>query len=307
LKLQEDLFLLKVEKLGFVDSSSILAIRDSRGLVCVEIGGGGPENIRRTRDLFEADGLDVSDIHTVIVSHTHADHMGAIGHFRAANPGMVVVDHAIDAPFLQENALLNGIFDTALIPRHFPGQRMDVLEFYATFCPISETTPDRTVKEGDTLACGPYTFRVIHTPGHHPGPISLFEPGLRLLFVGDMLGQEVPFYTPSAGGTTGYMESLRKFRALNPELVVPSHGDLIRDAAAAVQAAAKRVVRREERVLEALAGGPRTLRELLPALFRSEGQFVFPGTAILAAHLQKLTGEGRIIEDEQTRYHLTGT
>ncbi len=307
MKLEEDLFFLKVEKHGFVDSSSILAVRDSRGIVCVEIGGGGPENIRRTRDLFEPQGLDVSDIHTVIISHTHADHMGAIGHFRAANPGLVVVDHETDAPFLRDNRLLNGIFDTALIPKHFPGQRMDVLEFYATFCPISETTPDRTVKEGDTLTCGSCCFRVVHTPGHHPGHISLFEPDLGLLFVGDMLGQEVPFYTPGAGGSAGYMESLRKFRALEPKLVVPSHGDLIRDPAAAVQLAAGKVTRREERILESLARGPRTFRELLPALFRAEGQFVFPGAAILASHLQKLAAEGRVIEEEPARYHLTGT
>lgn len=306
MKLREDLYFLKVEKVGFVDSSSILAIRDSRGIVCVEIGGGGRENIRRTQELFQADGLSTAEIHTVVISHTHADHMGAVGHFRTTNPGMIVVDHEADAPFLRDNRLLNRIFDVDLIPRYFPAERMDVLEFYAAFCPISETCPDRTVKEGDTLAFGAYSFRVIHTPGHHPGHIALFEPALGLLFVGDMLGAEVPFYTPSAGGAAGYLESLRTFRALAPERVVPSHGELILDAEAAVQTAEEKVVRREERILEALAGAPRTFRELLPALFRSERQFVFPGTAILASHLQKLAREGRILEETE-RYRLAGT
>jgi len=305
-KLREDLYFLKVEKQGVVDSSSIVAIRDSRGIVCMEVGGGGEKNIRQTTELFQEAGLSVTDIHTVIISHTHADHMGAIAHFRDLNPGMVVVDHEIDAPFLQDNRLLNRIFDAELIPRYFPGERMDILEFYAAFCPISETRPDRTVVEGDTLRCGPYSFQVVHTPGHHPGHISLFERELGILFVGDMLGMEVPFYTPNAGGSAGYLESMRKFRALEPGLVIPSHGDLIEDAPAAIRTAAEKVMRREQRLLEALEGGPRTFQELLPVLFRSEGQYMFPGAAILASHLQKLTGEGRLRE-EVGRYRVEGT
>ena len=48
----------------------------------VEVGGGGEENIRQTLALLEQEGLDVSDVHTAIISHTHADHMGAIAYFR---------------------------------------------------------------------------------------------------------------------------------------------------------------------------------------------------------------------------------
>jgi len=298
MQIREDLHFLQVQKQGFVDSSSIVAVRDARGLTCLEIGGGGEENIRRTLALFEADGLSVRGIHTVVVSHTHADHMGAIAHFRGLSPGMIVVDHEADAPFLQDNRLLNRIFDVDLIPRHFPGKRMDVLEFYAAFCPISQTRPDRTVAEGDELRCGPYAFRVVHTPGHHPGHICLFEPEQRILFAGDMLGLEVPFYTPSSGGSAGFLESMRKFRALNPALVIPSHGDLIREPGPAIQKAAEKVMRREQRLLEALAGPPRSFRQLLPALFRSEGQHAFPGAAILASHLGKLQGEGRVREED---------
>jgi glyoxylase-like metal-dependent hydrolase (beta-lactamase superfamily II) len=38
-----------------------------------------------------------------------------------------------------------------------------------------ESTPiEDFVKEGDTLRWGPYSARVIHTPGHTPGSISLY-------------------------------------------------------------------------------------------------------------------------------------
>ncbi len=303
MRIREDLYFLQVKKTGFVDSSSIVAIRDSRGLICLEIGGGGEQNIRQTMELFEQEGLAVSDIHTVIISHTHADHMGAVAHFRTLNPEMIVMDHEVDSPFLQDNRLLNRVFDVELIPRYFPGKRMDILEFYETFCPISETVPDRTVAEGDTLACGPFSLEVIHTPGHHPGHISLFERNEGFLFVGDMLGLEVPFYTPRSGGATGFLQSMDKYRSLGAEMIIPSHGELIRDTEETIEAATGKLMRREGRLLEALEASARTFQELLPELFRNEGQHLFPGAVILASHLDRLAQEGRIREEDD-HYHF---
>jgi glyoxylase-like metal-dependent hydrolase (beta-lactamase superfamily II) len=306
MEILRDVHFLKVPKSGIIDSSNIVVIRDADGLACVDIGGGGEPNIRQTQRLFEAEGLRISEIHTVLISHTHADHMGAIGHFRDLVPGMTVVDHEADAPFLRDNRLLNGIFDAELVARHFPGTRFDILEFYRNFCPISETRPDRTVVEGDVLEWGEFVFEVIHTPGHHPGHISLFERTHRDLFVGDMLGVEVPFYTPHSGGVEAYLASLDKYRALEPARIIPSHGDLIEEPAQAIEEAAGKVLRRQERLCEALKAGPRTLRELVTEVVRSPSQQAFPGVAIVASHLAKLANEGIVQAVEGNRIALTG-
>ena len=169
MELFKNFHFLFVEKKGFVDTASIIAIRDSEGFICIDIGGGGEENIKLTTDLLKEDGINVSDIHTVIISHTHANHMGAIAHFKALNPNIIIIDHEEDASYLSDNQKLNNIFESDLVAQYFPGQRFDVLEFYEAFCPISEANSDRTVVEGDTLTCGDYSFEVLHTPGHHPG------------------------------------------------------------------------------------------------------------------------------------------
>ncbi len=304
MEVSKGLHFLKVEKRGVVDSSSILVVRDGKGFSCVEIGGGGEANIRQTLGLFSAEGLDVSDLHTVIVSHTHADHMGAIGYFRELLPGLKVVDHELDAPYLRDNGLLEKAFDADLVAERFPGTRFSILEFYAAFCPISQTEPDRTVTEGDRIECGEYTFEVLHTPGHHPGHMSLYERRIGLLFVGDMIGLEVPFYTPSSGGVEGYVESLQKYLRLDPRLILPSHGDLIDRPREAVESALAKVGRREERILEALRQGPRTFHELLAELFRSPAQHVFPGAAVLASHLASLEREGLVGPEGDGRFRL---
>lgn len=305
MELREGLHFLKVEKKGIVDSSSLVVIRDGRGLACVEVGGGGDANIRQTLALFEQEGLPVEDVHTTVISHTHADHMGAIAYFRERIPGLIVVDHEVDAPYLQDNRLLNRAFDAHLVAEHFPGKRFDILEFYAAFCPISETAPDRHVAEGDVWTCGAYAFRVIHTPGHHPGHISLYEATEKILFVGDMLGMEVPFYTPGSGGVEGYLASMEKYRALDVDLILPSHGDLLENAGEKIDEAVGKVKRREERLLAGLAGRPKAFNDLLPELFRNPGQHMFPGAAILASHLEKLRRDG-IVREDQGRYLLVG-
>ncbi len=299
MQLYKDLYLLKVEKSGIIDSSSILVIRDAKGLVCVDIGGGGEANISQTMRLFEKEGCKVSDIHTVIVSHTHADHMGAIGHFRQLLHGMTVMDHEADACFLQDNRLLNEIFNADLIRTYVPGAPFDILEFYRNFCPISETVPDKVLAEGDLLEYGDFVFEVIHTPGHHPGHISLFEPTRRILFVGDMLGREVPFYTPRSGGVDGYLSSLEKYLTRRPERIIPSHGEVINDPEKAVLEAVAKVRRRQERLCEALKNGPKTFLDLVAELVRNPSQQAFPGVVLVASHLEKLKKEGVVHDVEQ--------
>ena len=304
MEIREGMHFLQVQKTGMVDSSSLVVIRDTEGLICLEVGGGGEENIGRTLALFEQDGLSVEDVHTAVISHTHADHMGAIAYFRERLPGLAVVDHEVDAPYMKDNSLLNQAFDADLVARHFPGNRFDILEFYAAFCPISETSPDRNVVEGDELACGAYAFEVIHTPGHHPGHISLYERNEKILFVGDMVGMEVPFYTPTSGGVEGYLASMEKYMALDVDLIIPSHGDLVENTREVVEGAAGKVERREERLLSGLEGHAKTFTEILPDLFRNPAQHMFPGAAILASHLVKLKREGALVE-EDGKYRLT--
>jgi len=301
MEIKKDFYFLEVHKKGVVDSSSIIAIRDSKGLTCVEIGGGGEENIKQTQSLFEKEGLDILDIHTVIISHTHADHMGAIAFFKDMIPHMTIIDHEIDAPFLKENTLLNGAFDVDLVPKYFPGEKFDIMEFYKELCPISEAEPDKTVVEGDFIECGDYCFYVIHTPGHHPGHISLVENNHGILFVGDMLGLEIPFYTPSSGGVSGYLESIKKYRevgarSIAPLLIIPSHGALIENQEELLDTVVNKVKKREVRLLEALKSGPKSFTELLPEMFRHAYQHMFPGAAILASHLLKLEKEGIVVK-----------
>ena len=116
-----------------------------------------------------------------------------------------------------------------------------------------------------------------------------------------MVGMEVPFYTPSSGGVEAYLSSMEKYLSLDMRQILPSHGDLIENPREAVESAVKKVMRREEKLLEALMEEPRTFHELLPVLFRSPHQYMFPGAVILSSHLEKLKRERMVEEREDNR------
>jgi glyoxylase-like metal-dependent hydrolase (beta-lactamase superfamily II) len=53
--------------------------------------------------------------------------------------------------------------------------------------PVSAPGPDRLLRDGDVLRLGELDWRVLHTPGHSPGSITLHQPHLGVAIVGDAL------------------------------------------------------------------------------------------------------------------------
>jgi len=119
----------------------------------------GDEADRILRTLAESK-LTVTQI---INTHGHFDHVGANRRMKQAT-GAPILIHALDAPMLQ------------MLSRSAAAWGMSA---------ENSPPPDRTIDEGDTISVGAITFKVIHTPGHTPGGVSLHADGY--LFVGDTL------------------------------------------------------------------------------------------------------------------------
>ena len=84
-----------------------------------------------------------------------------------------------------------------------------------------EAVPTADARLGDSVTLGDRTFKVIHTPGHRPGAVCLYDEGGRLLLTGD-----------SVCGTREnlirmdrhiYIDSLRKLLGLDVETMIMSH------------------------------------------------------------------------------------
>ncbi|HZX10350.1 MAG TPA: MBL fold metallo-hydrolase [Acidobacteriota bacterium] len=86
-------------------------------------------------------------------------------------------------------------------------------------------TPDGFIKEGDVLELGESHLKVLHTPGHSPGSISLLGDGF--ILSGDVLFRGGVGRTDLPGGSWRKLqESIQKrIFTLPPDtLVLPGHG-----------------------------------------------------------------------------------
>jgi glyoxylase-like metal-dependent hydrolase (beta-lactamase superfamily II) len=274
---------------------------DSRGGVLIDAGCGFRKCYEKIKDFLSALGLEPSDIHTLVLSHAHPDHIGAVP-FLLAEEGCSprVIAHTLEKPLARDNSLLNGTFDINYITEYYqeqyggePPAPVDIIDYFKTLCPMGEAEVTETVEEGDVLELAGRSFEVVHTPGHAPGHISLFDRDSATLLSGDVLGAVVPWYSPSGGGALGLLSSLDKIEALEPRMVHPSHGEDITDFAEAVAKTRECLDSRDRRILDMLAGGGMTLLEITDRMF-PEAIRLFPGIQMTASHLTKLQDEGKV-------------
>jgi len=117
---------------------------------------------------------------TVILTHCHWDHIGSINSF-----------NEIYVHSEEENWLKNGI----PIPIESIKNNITSRGYDYSKCPNFDidkyTVPTKSgcnnLKGGETISNGFHELEVIHTPGHSPGSITLYERTLKIMVTGDLL------------------------------------------------------------------------------------------------------------------------
>jgi len=140
------------------------ALVDGEGLVTLVDAGLG-RSYRRIRAGLHAIGAKPGDVRRVVVTHAHRDHVGGLAKL-VAQTGADVIVHEREAPYLRDGRA----------PRTARG-RSDKIPTVT----VAEQFLDGTVLP---IAGG---LRVIHTPGHTPGHVSLLHEPTGVLITGDAL------------------------------------------------------------------------------------------------------------------------
>jgi hydroxyacylglutathione hydrolase len=115
------------------------------------------------REILRIIGEKKLKVKYIINTHAHFDHVGANRAIKEAT-GAELLLHEDDAAVLATVSSQSRSFGMN---------------------PVSSPAPDRLLKHGDVITAGEISLKVLHTPGHTPGGISLLEEGL--VFTGDSL------------------------------------------------------------------------------------------------------------------------
>jgi len=129
-------------------------------------------------------GHDPSKLTHIIITHQDLDHVGSMQELRKAVPGVKVLAHKDEAPYLDGRmtpAKLAPMVDKydSLSPEEKEGVNQ-AKEMYKNL----QVKFDQELQDKDVLPiCG--GIEVVHTPGHTPGHITLFLQQSRIMVTGD--------------------------------------------------------------------------------------------------------------------------
>jgi len=231
---------------GTADGNSMFIINDS-DVVVVDTGGYAADarqiiaDIRRRTD---------KPVRYIVTTHHHGDHMTGNEALLAAYPGAEIIGHTatrelsiadgpIDpGPFRKELERVNQALATGrtsdgevVTPerrKHLELAKANFAFFIGDNRGVERVPPTMTFAERLVLHRGKRTIEVrFFGEGHTPGDAVVYLPKERVLAAGDLVVHPVPF-----GGATNlraWPETLRAIRKLDVAVIVPGHGDILRD------------------------------------------------------------------------------
>jgi glyoxylase-like metal-dependent hydrolase (beta-lactamase superfamily II) len=151
--------------------------------------------------------VDPAKIEMIILTHSHHDHSAGVPLLKEATGARVLI-HEDEAGSLGD--------DMATVA-------------YLFGLSAPEIEADETLKEGDVIDLGEWKLEVMHTPGHSPGGICLYEPRARVLFSGDTvfpqgnIGRTDLF----AGKDADLVRSIERLTKLDVEVLYPGHMEIV--------------------------------------------------------------------------------
>ena len=155
---------------------------------------------------------------------------------------------------------------------------------------------DHPLADGAEIAVGNRKLRALCTPGHRFDHLCFLLEDADALFAGDLIaGVGTVVIAPPEGDLLDYLVSLRRLQALGLRLILPAHGPFLGDPQAVLSYYIAHREERERQVLAGLAAGPRTVGELVSAIYADVSADLHPIAAYsVLAHLYKLEREGRV-------------
>jgi glyoxylase-like metal-dependent hydrolase (beta-lactamase superfamily II) len=206
---------------GFVN---FYLIDEPDGLTLIDTGLS--RHFKTTMQAIKELGRSPADLKRILITHSDGDHMGALADLKAIC-GARACASPIEAQAIQQAKPSRELKMRGLRALLF---KLAMPFFKSKPAQIEELLND----EQELPVLG--GLRVINTPGHTPGHISLYAPQFKILFCGDsMVAEHDGTLRCSSGANTWNeakaWESVQVQAALGAEIVGAGHGPIVREAA----------------------------------------------------------------------------
>src|SRR5574341_1189984 len=217
---------------GATRSSVYLVV--NRGEACLIDTGLGAAGAQATQDLVQRLGCRVP---AIVLTHDHYDHVANAGRL-ARRFGSKVHAHARDIPLIRDPLIL--FKDKAMAAAYGATYRQAAADLEWGTSQLMEherrlaahfafpQAVDVGLEAGQTVPVGEIALEVLHTPGHSPGSITLYNPLTQSAYVGDLLFWINPARPSPIGNAGDLQRSLRRIAELDISYLGWGHYEGIR-------------------------------------------------------------------------------
>lgn len=231
----------------------------------------------------------------LITSHAHEDHLV----FNHLFPESTFCAHPLDGPHFGDVKSLADCYGD--MP---PDTLRKWCDFFEKECHYIPRKVDRPITDGFIFDFGETQMEVVHTPGHTEGHCAFYFPREKVLFTADLdLTRAGPYYADRTSDIESTIRSLERLKTIPAETYLTSHGRGIYEGRPEYIDRYLRLIQsREDRVIEYLQSGPKTLDQITAEgiiygknpSFMGEWDLTISERMMMAKHLQRLSGQNRV-------------
>ena len=279
-------------------------------LTLIDVGPKTKQAADALREKLRGQGVQISDIRRIVLTHAHEDHCGLAKQVRDEAKTAEIFVHRWETGHLfgrlareeHKNLMLR-----AGVPETIFGEMQS---FYADVSLYTDALAEgefSELKDEMELEFTNGVLKVLHTPGHTPGSCSLLREANRTLIAGDCVLKRLtpnPIVSPDPIDQTKrfqslaeYLVSLARIRSVSPTLVCGGHGEPIHDFEEIFHRYIRSIDERQKKVIDLVPKDGATAfdvaRRLFPdAIGKDFHHFLAISEAI--AHLDYAESEGKI-------------
>ncbi len=168
------------------------------------------------------EGIKLTEVKRVIMTHTHLDHIGCLPEFMKEIPSLELWVHANEAEPL-ENGDERTVYG---------------MDMFKQMCQMQYRLKDgaftfkvhRKLEDKEELPIGGATWTVLHVPGHSPGGIALYDAKNAILIPGDVVYADYAIGRFDLHGASGSQlgRSLMHLAELPVSMLLPGHNQILK-------------------------------------------------------------------------------
>jgi glyoxylase-like metal-dependent hydrolase (beta-lactamase superfamily II) len=287
---------------------------EDRPLTLVDTGPNWGKSLDELEGGLGALGHRIEDLELIVLTHQHMDHLGLLEILQRRSGAEVAAFHEL-GPYLSgfsasataDDEFAMDIMRQNGVPPDLATALSSVSASFRAFGSSGQLT--QPLHDGDELIFGDRTLRALHRPGHSPSDTVFLDSDRRMLIAGDHLLARIssnPLISRPLTGEPGddrphalvtYIESMRRTRELDLDLVLTGHGEPVTDHVALIDERLRNHDRRAAKLLGMLSPEPLTAYELALRMWGNVAVTqAFLTISEVLGHMDLLVERGQVVE-----------